>query len=143
MANQPRCYTLRTVGLIGAAVVALILGTSHRTQASDACDGFKQTGSLGPAMEIFFTSTNFAPGDHVIGSITGTKYVLFFLRDESTGLKLTPSDAVGITGISYTVTRSTANHTINIYINNYTPEYPGNAYATLTYSFSCKSANPH
>ncbi len=140
MAYHTGRNTLRAVQLIGAIAATLISGASYDAEASDACDGFTQTGSLAPATQVFFTSTNFAPGDHIVGSITGTKYVLFYLRDETTGLKLTPDDAVGVTQISYVVTRSTPNHKINIYINNYTPEYPGNAYATLRYSFSCRSA---
>jgi len=140
MAYRTGRNTLRAAQLIGGIAAALISGTSYHAEASDACNGFTQTGSLGPATQVFFTSTNFVPGDRIVGSITGTKYVLFYLRDETTGLKLTPDDSVGVTQISYVVTRSTAKHKINIYINNVIPEYPGNAYSTLRYSFSCRSA---
>jgi len=137
MTYQPQRRIFRLAGLAGMAFASLILGKSDDAMASDACDGFTQNGSLEPGTQIFFTSTNFAPGDQIVGSASGPPELSFYLRDETTGLTLTPSGLARETiNISYTVARSTANHTINIYIDSPVPAQV----ATLNYSFSCTSA---
>jgi hypothetical protein len=131
MAYQPRRWTLRTAGLIGAAFAVLILGVSRDAHASSACATFRGSGTVArgggrPNEAMVF---GFTRGDIITGSISGGPDAHIILVGQYNGLPLEES-AKG-NSFSYSVG---SNQTVGFYI-----VVANGSSTAVTYAYSCTS----
>lgn len=134
MAHRPRRWTLLTVGLIGAACAAMMLGTSRDASALDyvGCDI-----SPGNATHTVSSTANYSAWTTGPQPFTAGDIIMVSLSpgDSSTGVAFGTSPVTAVAGVQSVtyIIPSSANY--NIYVSILDPNN-----LTLTVSFSCTHA---